>query len=940
LTNALAFAGEWNSIYEVGGFTFSTFDWPAAAVPTNFSTTHVTGTTTVGAPIRTAHNINIGAGSTLDLAAIGLNVTGDLTVPGTVISSGGGPLNITGTALQSTTAAITLPIVNMNNPTSLDLGGNLTIGPFTCPLPAVGAPNLGLNAGVINTGPFVVILPHCNANQQGFTQVAGSVFGNVRKQIVGGPPPMAADVMTFPTGSADNDYRPGSITFNDPSKISQVVGPSGISITMSHTGASPGGKNNMPRETTRNRESTDPAGTPAITELFIARYAPMFWRITASTQLSESIGYDVTLDADGYTAFASENIERVRMLRRQGGNVNNFWLLVNDAIANNDNYSVSDTHPVAVARGGEGALYAGAGTVFTFGLESNMTNVAPDDIVMNMGQSVVVDLTTVFGGGTPLASPPPTYTYSASAAKAAQAVTVSIDGDDLTVSGVEEGDATVTVTAVDDLNDSRQVTFNVHVNPVFMAGTLEDVDLNVGGNADTYEVDLTTVFTGGTPPAGYVVTTSDGAVATATEAGGVLTVTAVAEGTSTIEITAMDETGAEAVASFDANVNAALAASAIADDSKHEGESAEVDLSTVFSGGDGDYTYTLSTDATYIDASEANGVLTAMVVEAYDHSANPPATIGTIDVEVTATDGLGDSAMSTLTIDVLPVLGDLDGSGGPSPASAATTLGYWLGNLPFSLSAKQVAAADMDGSNDVTPYDAALNFAAFFGKDAVMANVSSRLAFGEAEQDGAIVEIPIIADGSDLNEVVSAAFIAQIDPAVAKVVSVQSDLSDEWLVQHAVAEDGTLKIGIAGRGAELPTDGKLATITLQILDRGAELNLKAQGFLNNNAIAELDAVDLTELPEQFTLKGNYPNPFNPSTTIQFDLPQSASVEIQIFDMLGRRAMVIPAQTIQAGVNRSIQLNASALASGSYFYRVIARMDSKTLVEQGRMMLVK
>jgi hypothetical protein len=822
----------------------------------------------------------------------------------------------------------------MNNATGLTLGGNLTIAG-----PPAPAPNLALTKGVITTGPFFVLLPHGGTAAQGFTRPApgGVIFGNVRKQIVGGAPPMPADVMTFPTGSSDGSYRAGSITFNDPSKISGAAA-SGIFVTINHSDVTPGGANNMPLITERMWETGD--ALPQVNqELTIARYAPMFWTITASTPLSESVGYDVTLDADGYGAFVDENIERVRMIRRNGGNVDNFWTLVNPSLANNDNYSNNPTNPVAVVRGGQGALVAGSGALFTMGLESNMTNVAPADIVMNMGQSEVIDLTTVFGGGTPLPAPPPTYTYSTSAAKAAQVVTLTLAGDELTVSGTEEGDATVTVTAVDNLNDSREVTFNVHVNPVFMAGDVADVELNVGGNADEYTLDLTTVFTGGTPPAGYVVTSSDALIATATEAGGVLTVTAVDAGSVTVDIVATDETGADATASFTVDVNAALAGSAIADVEKIEGESEVIDLSTVFTGGDGDYTFTITTNPLYISASEANGVLTATVIEAYEDGAATPTTLGTVDVDVTATDGLGDAAMATLTIDIFPVLGDLDGAGGPSPASAATTLGYWLTNLPFTLTAKQVGAADIDGDNDVDPADAAANFAAFFGKDAFQAIVSSRLVYGEVSQDGDILEIPVMVDGSDLNEVRSAGFIANIDPAVAKVVSVQTNLSNEWLVQHAVSEDGTLKIGVAGYG-ELSGDATLATITLQLVDRGADLSLKAEGFVNNNSIAQLDEIEFTEVPEVFALKGNYPNPFNPSTTIQFDLPESATVEIQIFDMLGRRAMVIPAQAIEAGVNRSVQLNAAALASGSYFYRVIARMDSKTLVEQGRMMLVK
>ncbi|MEQ9105419.1 MAG: CHRD domain-containing protein [Rhodothermales bacterium] len=101
-----------------------------------------------------------------------------------------------------------------------------------------------------------------------------------------------------------------------------------------------------------------------------------------------------------------------------------------------------------------------------------------------------------------------------------------------------------------------------------------------------------------------------------------------------------------------------------------------------------------------------------------------------------------------------------------------------------------------------------------------------------------------------------------------------------------------------------------------------------------------DTENGTELPSEFTLKGNYPNPFNPSTTIQFDLPETADVTVQVMDMLGRQVMSIPSQTVEAGANRSMQLNASALSSGIYLYRVIAAGANDTRVKVGTMTLLK
>ena len=95
-----------------------------------------------------------------------------------------------------------------------------------------------------------------------------------------------------------------------------------------------------------------------------------------------------------------------------------------------------------------------------------------------------------------------------------------------------------------------------------------------------------------------------------------------------------------------------------------------------------------------------------------------------------------------------------------------------------------------------------------------------------------------------------------------------------------------------------------------------------------------------ELPTEFALHGNYPNPFNPSTRIQFDLPETAQVRVQIVDMLGREVMSLPAQEFEAGANRSMEIHVMNLASGTYLYRMIATGAENRHVKTGRMTLVK
>ena len=132
--------------------------------------------------------------------------------------------------------------------------------------------------------------------------------------------------------------------------------------------------------------------------------------------------------------------------------------------------------------------------------------------------------------------------------------------------------------------------------------------------------------------------------------------------------------------------------------------------------------------------------------------------------------------------------------------------------------------------------------------------------------------------------------------------------------------------------------------TLVLNLSGSTSDLKILGVDKNGAFlpdvitgAETENV---ELPTEFTLHGNYPNPFNPSTRIQFDLPETAQVQMQIVDMLGREVMSLPAQEFEAGANRSIELNAKSLASGTYLYRMIATGAEGRHVKTGRMTLVK
>jgi len=95
-------------------------------------------------------------------------------------------------------------------------------------------------------------------------------------------------------------------------------------------------------------------------------------------------------------------------------------------------------------------------------------------------------------------------------------------------------------------------------------------------------------------------------------------------------------------------------------------------------------------------------------------------------------------------------------------------------------------------------------------------------------------------------------------------------------------------------------------------------------------IPGLSAIDNSthHLIQTFDLHQNFPNPFNPATTITFDIPKSGTVHLQIYDSSGRLIKSLVDETLPSG--RHLQVfDASELASGLYFYRLEFQEESLT-----------
>lgn len=95
------------------------------------------------------------------------------------------------------------------------------------------------------------------------------------------------------------------------------------------------------------------------------------------------------------------------------------------------------------------------------------------------------------------------------------------------------------------------------------------------------------------------------------------------------------------------------------------------------------------------------------------------------------------------------------------------------------------------------------------------------------------------------------------------------------------------------------------------------------------------SVDIEEIPRQFSLSQNTPNPFNPSTSITFTIPQAGPVRLTVYDAVGRMVADLVNNTLSAG-SHSVVWNASGCATGVYFYKIKAG----TFTETRKMLLMK
>jgi len=95
---------------------------------------------------------------------------------------------------------------------------------------------------------------------------------------------------------------------------------------------------------------------------------------------------------------------------------------------------------------------------------------------------------------------------------------------------------------------------------------------------------------------------------------------------------------------------------------------------------------------------------------------------------------------------------------------------------------------------------------------------------------------------------------------------------------------------------------------------------------------EIVSVEIENQPTAYSLTQNFPNPFNPSTTIQYTIPQSGEVRLSVFNGLGEEVKTLVNETKGPGVYE-VEFSANDFPSGIYFYKIQAGnfVDTKKMI---------
>ena len=173
-------------------------------------------------------------------------------------------------------------------------------------------------------------------------------------------------------------------------------------------------------------------------------------------------------------------------------------------------------------------------------------------------------------------------------------------------------------------------------------------------------------------------------------------------------------------------------------------------------------------------------------------------------------------------------------------------------------------------------------------------------------------------------------------------------IPDGWQTSFNTSTPGEISGGSYGFSEELSGQGVLIYLNLHSTFSSGVTDVTFDMFIFNNGepvaltvngsievSTGVNEIDPEIIPEIYALGQNFPNPFNPETTISFDLPKESMVNVSVYNVLGELVTVLHDGSLSTGTYE-VEWNAAGLPTGLYFYR----LQAGNYVETRKMMLLE
>jgi len=222
---------------------------------------------------------------------------------------------------------------------------------------------------------------------------------------------------------------------------------------------------------------------------------------------------------------------------------------------------------------------------------------------------------------------------------------------------------------------------------------------------------------------------------------------------------------------------------------------------------------------------------------------------------------------------------------------------------------------------------------------------------GYDKNETAFIDLVTNYDDSDLsliidylNPIRGIEFELKFDPSLVAVSSpILTKYQENTMMSFKEIEAGILKVIVADLqgGSIQAEDQSYLKIPVDFIGFGNDVanvliqNINLAGLDGSliNQITRTNSSEFKVLPKQFLLHQNFPNPFNPSTEIRFDLPKESIVNLSIYNLMGQKIKTLNSKNLTPGFHSVIWNGTddfgNYVSSGMYLYSINAKHFQST-----------